>query len=367
MELTVNRKEFAAAVQSAASIIERKDRQHPGPKICLSAKRGKLTVSLDRHTEKFKETIKPEIKTPGTIFLDADQLKRIMGGLTSESIELIRKGMVLVIRTADSETTIPILTVDKSFEPKFKKLPHRFKIEKKDFKDLYEHCFFAIGNNESRKNLMGLSIKKEGGEIVFMGADAYKISEYRLKKSNNIDSEIILPKTSLKKINSLFGNSENLSFRFDHEYISVSDESRTFQAKLIEATYPNLQNLLKLPKGNRIKFDVKSFMRAARLMKLSLVDDPNYVCKLTLGNQKIRFENQKCSEEATSWIDVPCEYDGEILEIGLNINFLNESIVNIKKKGEIEIMAPGSIAPFYFLDPENPGVKIILMPVKIEW
>ncbi|MCK5611328.1 hypothetical protein KAR91_56180 [Candidatus Pacearchaeota archaeon] len=370
MELTVNRKELAAAVKSAVSIIETADRTNfTVPKICLSARKGSLTVSLSRYTEKFKEIIKPEIKTPGTIFLDADRFNSIMGGVVSESIEIIEDSgnNTLIVRTDNSETAIPLSVAVNHPGHRFKKLPHRFKLEKKDFRDIYDRCLFAIGENDSRKNLMGMNIKKVGDEIVFMAADAYRIVEYRLKASNTIVDEIILPKAALKKINILFGKSEKLSFWFDQENLIVSADNRTFQTKLIQADYPNLNAILVSPKGDRIKLDVESMVRATRLLKRSADSDPHMVLKLILGNQNIRLENQQISAYPVSWSNISCDYKGKSVEIGLNINFLNQALMKLKKKGEIEIVISDSVEPVFFLDPENTRFKSIQMPVKIKW
>ena len=371
MELTVDRNKLGKAIQSAAQTL------YSGSRIdmmllciCLEAKRGCLIVSASNFVEVYREPIEADIVLPGIVFMPVYELKRMIEGYTGKDIHLSRVNIGLEIKNKFSSTLIRDHPNKDATGAKQKKLPHRFSLTKEQFREIYENSFFAIGENDSRKNLMGLNINKDGKGLVFRGADSFRITEYHLDIKNKVeDSElngVILPKKSLKKISDIFKSSKRLRFGYNDDFFSVTDGQKYFHGKIIQAEFPNLVRLTQIDLPHKVTLNTFALLKAFDLLRRSSNYDYKAVGKFAIGDNAVTVGNRSCLIECATETDVPCEYEGEPLEIGLNVGFFHEALTKIRTKEFImEFGAPDN--PVYFYPSGVTHFKTIQMPVRIRW
>ncbi len=368
MKFRIKRTEFNRAVKSA-------DITQKGEKGALSirwlylqATKGNLIISTTNHLETFRTRIKADIEKSGSVFMNIVDLSQVLMAFTGKELSISRSSKSRIqIESEVARTQIHLPSPKGIDPPKTKKLPYRFTLTKAEFREVYDKCYFAIGENDSRKNLMGLNIKKDpdSARLVFTGADSFRITEFQVDTTNKAEGSIILPKTSLKKISKIFDKSRALKFAYDDNFLAITDGTTYFHAKLIEAEYPNLNRLVHAEHPHHLRFDIAKIRKAFALMKRSTDNDKRAVSKLRL-NGNLSVSNQPDAYTIAAETELPCKYTGEDMAIGVNINFFDEALLRLGSK-EVTLSVAHPEAPIYLLDPKIPAFKSVVMPVRIKW
>jgi DNA polymerase III sliding clamp (beta) subunit (PCNA family) len=272
------------------------------------------------------------------------------------SIEVLEGKAVFQI----GKTSITLAPELFKHEPNDHGLGKLITINDSNFKEVSQSCLYAIGENESRRNLMGLSIK--GDKLT--GADAFRIVEYT---THDTGVETIVHKRSVQSLLKLdqvcqyFLNESANTF-------SATCDLWTYSAKVIEASYPDLSRILNLPEYS-VELDKAELLEQVTFLK-DWEKDINAVCKLKIysncvDDPTLKVQNQSGKVSSDLCLDSANANLDEDISIGLNINFLWEALKNLKGD-KVTIRFNNSISPIFFQG-DNEDIKTVLMPVKIKW
>ncbi len=314
-----------------------------------------------------------QIEEPGRCCLPIAKMFNLVRNFTASDVNLeTTQQLWAMLSSGHTQIRLPGMDPD-SFPPvAFSPLPNRFLMPADQLKLTIDRTFFAIGENESRKNLMGLNLQvKEPGRLAWMGADAFRISynETKIPGPTPEKGNLIIPKKSLVEVKKILDHSAGeIQVSYDDNVFQLESGDLKFKTRLIEADYPNLESILSALGPNQIQLPKGELLRSVRILNTLYDADPNAVMKLTLKQDRVVVESQKL--EGGEGMDVIyADYQGEELSIGINIQFMLEALQVVEP-------APDALVTFYFTGPVQPcfltakawpEFKIVLMPVKIKW
>ena len=321
-------------------------------------------INYDDRSEYYLEWLVTQDSIKGSVLVNCSKLSKIAAKLESETVILELTKEYLSVISGNLTTKVPTFNYDLFPDMLWSEVDILFKISAKDFKEVYDRCFFAIGKNESRKNLMGLNIAyNKAGNVVFTAASGFVIAkqEKQIKHLSDSKINIIFPGTTFKKAVKIF-DSEDLSFSFNDNHVVISDGLRTLQVNTIEADYPVLHKLTEVfvcpHKVNSIE------LFTALDMLYVMTDKCNSVAKTTVdGSFKLET---KSVEQGKSCVELPVSSSHESV-VGLNINFMFEITKIFKKTTQTNIFINGNRNPVVFTSDDTSGYKAALMPVLIDW
>ncbi|PCI30293.1 MAG: DNA polymerase III subunit beta [SAR324 cluster bacterium] len=332
-----------------------------------------IIVKATNYDNSFAGKFEAEILEAGKICINTSKLFNLVREFHGEDVSIKSTPQNWVYLTCGN-SRIKLPGVEPELFPtiEFKDLKTSFSLPGSLFKAAIDRTFFAIGENESRKNLMGLNLKIVApNQICWMGADAFRISQVVTHLETPIDAEgnIIIPKKSLTEVKRILDFRENnVQVSFDENTFQIFSEDVKFKTRLIEADYPNLDNLVNNVGPILLRLPKRELINAVKILYRVSDEDLNSVLKLTFTEGKALIESQKL-EFGEGNDELPCDYVGEPLSIGLNIKFFMDALQVFDGAADqmITLNLTASLAPFVLQSEAWEHFKTILMPVKIKW
>lgn len=373
MKLRVEKQVLQEALQLIQAITLKATTEQHLSSVLIESAQGGFRLKATNHEISFAGQFPAEVLEPGNICLNSSKLFNLVRNFQGLDVHFESNPQNWVYLTCgNSKVRLPGLDPSAYPSIEFSELPNRFDIPGSLLKAAIDRTFFAIGENESRKNLMGLNLETLGANrLRWMGADAFRISQLVTELDQPIEAQgnLIIPKKSLPEIKRIIDHgTTTLQASFDENVFQLFTEQIQFKTRLIEADYPNLESLLSQEAPIKISLPKADLVHAVKILNTLTDDDHNAVMKLTLGDGEVLVESQKL-EYGEANDRIPCDYSGESLSVGLNIQFFMEGLQAFDAASDqmVTLHITGPVAPMMMTTASWEQFKTILMPVKIKW
>lgn len=228
---------------------------------------------------------------------------------------------------------------------------------------------FATSNDEMHQQMSGIYCEMTPDGITFVATDAHKLVRYRRKDvSCDESTNFILPKKPIIIVKNILATRKEegeVSIEYNNTNLFITFDNFYIVCRLVDGRYPNYEAAIPKDNPNKLIIDRLSFLNtlrrvsifaseATRQVRLSISAD-----KMDISAEDIEFSN-KANET------IPCQYEGEPMDIGFNAKFLTEMIGNLDTEQVlIEMSHPsraGIIFP-YFTEENTEKAEDILMLV----
>ncbi len=377
MKININKQIFLEALQLIVNISPKTTSEPIINNVLLetieSEGRQYIQVKATNNEIAFQGTFEAEIVNHGKVCVNTSKLFNLVREFRGNQILVDSTPQNWVFLTSEnSKIKLPGVDPENFPNIEFKNLDKELRLSASSFKTAIDRTFFAIGENESRRNLMGLNLEIVSQSLIrWTGADAFRISQYvtQLEVPIQAEGNIIIPKKSLLEIKKILDFSEeDIFISFDDNTFQIITPQIKFRTRLIEAEYPSLDRLINNTGLHKLILPKQDITNAVRILSTLTEGDTNSVMKLTIQEGKVLVESQKL-EFGEGNDELYCDYSGEELSIGLNIRFLLDSLQAFESSSEESIT-------INITDPETPCVlqcdewddfKTVLMPVRIQW
>ncbi len=231
---------------------------------------------------------------------------------------------------------------------------------------------FAASTDELRQQMSGILCEINTENITFVATDAHKLVRYRRTdvKSDNPVS-FILPRKPITMMRNILAshkeelevnveyNNTNAFFTFDNFFIIC---------RLVEGRYPNYDAAIPKENPNRLTVDRNSFLNTLRRVGL-FANQASHQVRLSIQEHEliVSAEDLEFSNDASE--KLPCQYEGDPMEIGFNAKFLTEMVSNVDSEQILMEMSHPSRAGIIFPVNENQesseDILMLVMPVML--
>ncbi len=231
---------------------------------------------------------------------------------------------------------------------------------------------FAASTDEMRPQMGGIFCDITPESTTFVATDAHKLVRYR---RNDIHSDnptsFILPRKPVTMLRNILAaqkdeqevkvefNKTNAFFTFDNFYIIC---------RLVDGKYPNYDAAIPKENPNKLTVDRNSFLNTLRRVGL-FANQASHQVRLSIQERElvVSAEDLEFSNDASE--KLPCQYEGEPMEIGFNAKFLTEMVSNIESEQIlIEMSHPsraGIIFPILEEEETPEDILMLVMPVML--
>ena len=231
---------------------------------------------------------------------------------------------------------------------------------------------FAASTDELRQQMSGILCEINAENITFVATDAHKLVRYR---RNDVKSDtpvsFILPRKPVTMMRNILAshkeemdvtleyNNTNAFFTFDNFYIIC---------RLVEGRYPNYDAAIPKENPNKLTVDRNSFLNTLRRVSL-FANQASHQIRLSIRELEliVSAEDLEFSNDASE--KLPCQYEGDPMEIGFNAKFLIEMVSNIDTEQIVIEMSHPSRAGIIFPVSEEQNspedILMLVMPVML--
>lgn len=231
------------------------------------------------------------------------------------------------------------------------------------------NTLFATADDELRPVMNGIFFELAQDQITFVASDAHKLVRYkRTDVKSEHDSTFILPKkpASLLK-NILPKENGEVLVEFDSKNAFFTLSNYKLSCRLVEGNYPSYNSVIPTENPNNATIDRLKLYNALKRVSVFSNQASNLV-KLGLSGNQMNVSAQDIDFSISAYERIPCQYEGDELEIGFKSVFLIEILQNLNSADVIvELSDPsraGILLPME-KENENEDVLMLLMPMMI--
>lgn len=231
------------------------------------------------------------------------------------------------------------------------------------------NTLFATADDELRPVMNGIFFELSTEQVTFVASDAHKLVRYtRSDAKCDNEASFILPKkpSSLLK-NILPRESGEVVVEFDNKNAFFTLSNYKLVCRLVEGNYPSYNSVIPTDNPNKVIIDRLKIYNALKRVSVFSNQASNLV-KLQLTGNQMTVSAQDIDFSISAYERIPCQYDGDDLEIGFKSVFLIEILQNINSADVvIELSDPSRAGIMLPLEKENESedVLMLLMPMMI--
>lgn len=232
---------------------------------------------------------------------------------------------------------------------------------------------FAASNDEMRQQMAGILMKFTPENVTVVATDAHKLVRYRYSGvQSEEEMSFILPRKPITLVKNILATQKEegeVQIEFNQQNVCFSFGDFFAVCRLVEGKYPNVEGAIPKENPNKLTLDRQTFLNTLRRVSIFASQSTHQVrlsmagSVLQMGAEDIEFSN-KASES------MPCEYEGNPMEIGFNARFLMEMVSNLScERIQIEMSHPsraGIITPIHDDEEEHKEeILMLVMPVML--
>ena len=238
-------------------------------------------------------------------------------------------------------------------------------ISSQNLKNLITKTSFAMGNQDWRHYLNGLYMMIDDKVITTVATDAHRLAmaTSSLNEASSESTSGIVPRKSINEIGKLVGDeSENVVIQLGQTSIAANVSVTTFVSKLIEGKFPDYEQVIPSGESSLLVVDRKNFSES--LSRVSVLSSEKYKGVRIITKKDSLNISANNPEKEQGEENLPCEYQGEEIDIAFNVNYLQEILSTIDSE-KIEINFFGSEKSCLITDPNSENLKYVVMPLLI--
>lgn len=240
--------------------------------------------------------------------------------------------------------------------------------------ELIRKTLFAAGDNDARYILNGLLVtlvttdKKTTLRLVGTDGHRLAVAEQEVGKagSKGAPQEIkaIIPKKAAHEMRRLLeegGDTEPL-IGFAKNMMIFRKSGLLLTSRLMEGNYPNYQQVIPKEGGRRISVNRLELESALRRVSVLSKDKASAVKVSFEPGKMTLFSSSPDYGEATE--ELPARYEGEAHSSGFNARYLLD-VFGVMDGENVSLQMETPLSPCLIQEPESPGFKCVVMPIKI--
>ena len=333
--------------------------------IYLDARADSLTLQATDLELSIQYEVPALVEEEGRGVLPGKLFSEIVKNLPDAAVHVASEGDSAVITCDTSSFSIKALDAED-----FPGFPHvdvqqEVSIPFSQFASMVKRVARVVSKDESRAILTGVLITLEGTLLKMVATDSYRlaITEADLPDSVVEDFQAVIAGSFLQEIASLPRTDDPLRIALAENQIVVTYHDTVFINRRIEGNFPNYRQLLPDSYATRVSMDVGHLV--AGVKRASLLGQASSPVKfgIDVSSQTVQL-SAAAQDVGTAQETLPCEGEGENLEIAFNYSYVLEGLASIETE-RVFLEVQSSLKPGIFKADEGENFLYLVMPVRI--
>ncbi len=372
MKLTIERAALLKALGHVQSVVERRNTIPILSNVLLSADGGGVGFSATDLDMEIVDQTAANIEGSGQITAPAHTLYEIVRKLPEGSdVALTYSGddPRLVVQAGRSRFNLPVLPAGDFPVMSSDGLSAPIAIDTADLIRLIDKTRFAISTEETRYYLNGLYVHVvvEDGQpkLRAVATDGHRLALAEMPAPEGAAGSpgVIIPRKTINEIRRLLDDAgESVALQVSPQKVRFAFGEAALTSKVIDGSFPDYVRVI--PKDNQkiLKVDNALFSQAVdRVATISAEKSRSVKMAVESGKIVLTVRNMEAGQAVE---ELEVDYEGEGFEIGFNARYLLDVAGQITgETAEFRFADPAS--PTLVLDPEDPGLQYVLMPLRV--
>jgi len=374
MKFVIDQQSFQDIIARAQSVIERKSTRPILENVLLKAEADKLILSATDLRISLTQQTPCAAEEPGSISLAGRKLHEIIKEMPQGEICLETKENEWITITG-GKSTFHLPTTHADEFPTIPAAPEKYvSISNDVFERMVSRTIFAASNDETRIYLCGVFFKEwtdESGKpyLKMVATDGHRLTlvDNPLDNSLGLFSEgAIVPKKGVAELRSLISSStgDELKIACDEGRIFATAGDVTLSVTLIDASFPNYQQVIPNRSGEGVLIDCDSFRNAIRRVSILSDQETRSVLMEVKGNNLTLTSDSPSQGDAKETMEV--SYNGADLKVAFNATYLMD-ILKVMDDDSLRLEIKDSLSPALFVGTDKDSDFLsVVMPMRID-
>ncbi|MDR1457280.1 MAG: DNA polymerase III subunit beta [Puniceicoccales bacterium] len=333
MKFSIEKTTFVNGLQQVLSVVEQRAIIPVLSNVLLDCVDGRLKITATNLDISIHCQVKAEIEIEGKITLPARKLAAIVRSLPGDTVVVELVGTTVKISSGRSNFQIMGLPADdfpSTNEPNPLNKTH---LQQAEMAKMLRNVSFAQSSDDNRFILNSVYFCFDQNKLTFAATDGRRLSLVSKEIAKNVENTkgVIIPSKTIREIERLLGQGEDVSFLFDNRQIvfliAVDEENQDgligdikVVSKIVEGNYPNFRQIIPQGAENRVKLDRQLTLECIQRVAIVANDQKNLV-KLCFENNTLEISAES-QEYGNAHEKIAIVYEGKPIEIAFNYVFI---------------------------------------------
>ncbi|MBQ2511644.1 MAG: DNA polymerase III subunit beta [Bacteroidales bacterium] len=232
---------------------------------------------------------------------------------------------------------------------------------------------FATSNDEMHQQMSGIYCEMTPDGVTFVATDAHKLVRYRRKDvASDLSTNFILPKKPIiivKNILAAHKEDTDVTIEYNNTNLFITFADFYIVCRLVDGRYPNYEAAIPKDNPNKLILDRVSFLNTLKRVSIFASEATRQVrLSIAADHLVISAEDLELSNNAHE--SIPCQYEGDPMDIGFNAKFLTEMISYLDTEQVlVELSHPSRAGIIFPYGNDEEGKKddilMLVMPVML--
>lgn len=227
---------------------------------------------------------------------------------------------------------------------------------------------FATGIDDHRPVMTGVFFEWDSNSCKFIATDAHRLVKYTRKDVQSSDgSHFIMPKKPLGLIKNILPMGDEVLVDYNETNTRFTAGSLTITCRLIDGKYPAYNAVIPKENPNVLTINRTMFLNSLRRVAI-FANKSTHLIRLKLNGNTLLISTEDVDFSNKAEEKLPCDYNGEDLQIGFNAKFLSEMLQNLQSDDiTLSMSEPnraGIIRPADGLE-EGEEILMLVMPLML--
>jgi len=327
MKFTITREALLKPLQLVAGVVERRQTLPVLSNVLLEVKGNQLSLTgTDLEVEMVGKAELLEPGVDGEITVPAKKLMDICKSLPDQStIEISQDEHKVQMATGRSKFVLSSLPANEFPNVDDIEAQVNISVPQKQLRRVIDRTAFAMAQQDVRYYLNGLLLEVKSEELRAVATDGHRLATCGVAVDVAVDgkTQVIVPRKAVLELAKLLTDPEamvELQVSTNHVRAQVGDY--TFTSKLVDGKFPDYERVI--PRnGNKTLIADRQALRHVFQRTAILSNEKYRGVRLLLEDNNLQVvANNPEQEQAEESIGV--EFQGESLEIGFNVSYLQD-------------------------------------------
>ena len=233
---------------------------------------------------------------------------------------------------------------------------------------------FAASSDEMHPQMSGIFCEMKPEGITFVATDAHKLVRYRRTDVTcDQPASFILPKKPINVVRNILASRKEESevrIDFNNTNIFITFDNFYIVCRLVDGRYPNYEAAIPKDNPRKLLLDRLSFLNTLRRVSIFASEATRQV-RLSIAADRLEISAEDLDFSNKAHESIPCQYEGEPMDIGFNAKFLTEMISNLDSEQVLIEMSHPSRAGIIFPyseqadEEKKDDILMLVMPVML--
>lgn len=232
-----------------------------------------------------------------------------------------------------------------------------------DFRCCLHLVQFAMAQQDIRYYLNGMLLALTTEALKTIATDGHRLSFKAVAVNQQSNIEVIIPrKVVLELQKTLNDTTDTIDICLTNNQVLFKFGQIEILSKLIEGRFPDYDRVIPKTHGKHIALNREVFLKSLSRVAILTTDKYKGV-RLSLQEHTMKLSATNAEqEEALEELDI--DYDGELLEIGFNVQYLIDALAVLKDEN-ITLSLQDNNASALITIPSDASFRYVVMPMRI--